>query len=529
MRRWLPVLTLFVCYTAISAAPDVVDVFQNGAQHLWESRWDEAASQFRQGAQLDPENPLTTVALFNAANIELLINEDPEEAMELYRGVVNRAPESVWAAESWRRMAECAESLSDNDHAVEYLGKALNIGSSYRDQLTDAWTAQVSLAMVGILSQLDDIDAAVAHYKSLREQVTQGEPAAQIRFGLGQGHENRGDLKNAALAYREVAEHYAHTNTARRLADKRHLLTEQLDYDWGAFDLYLQTDTHVRTGNTAEAINLSRQILDKYPDTGLARLAEFRVLVLETFDTGDFRKGMDRLLNMIVDHPNWSRSDNARDLVEQWEDIANRIDRAKQNPDNLDVHRTLGFQFLRSRAWGLAQQYFNHVLEHDPDDASAHMGMGNALVATGRTEESVSHFEACLAANPNDGNTLNQLGYIYLGAGDYHRARDMFHRYIEADTTVANAYDSMGECLLNEGRYDESIRHYRKALSLDPAFSNSQFMLGQACKGKGDTAQAIIEYTRYLEMDPGGRLEVLARTNLDSLRVNVPAEVPESD
>jgi len=516
MKGWI---LLIVAITVVIAPlyAGILDVFNLGVTDLQESRWEQSVMHFLQAAELDRNHPLSVVSLYNAANVEFLVNHNPGKATELFQQVVDKSPQSVWAAESWRRMAECSESLGNDSQAVDYYFEALQIGSNMRDQLGDPWTSEVSLAAANFLTKLGNQEKAITYYDKLRQQITVGEPAAQVRFALAEAYESIGKTNEATLCYRDIAESYPQTNTARGLNSKRDLVTKELDYDWTVFDLYQQSSGRMRAGNRTEAMNLCQQILDNYPNSGISPRAQVRLYMLSTYSTGDFKKGIEDLVEFLLQHPDWNGNEETRNAIQQWQNLAESVEQTKQHPEDLELYNGLGYQLFQLRAFDLAIPYFEHVLSKEPNNSSANMGIGYVLNASGRTQEAVPHFEAVLASDPQDGTMLNILGYAYLQARNFDKAREMFRRYIESDTTDANAYDSMGECLFNEGKYDESARFYQKALSVDSTFSNSRFMLGEVYKASGDTTKAIIAYQHFLETDLGGRLAELARASLDSL------------
>jgi tetratricopeptide (TPR) repeat protein len=521
MNRWL----LFFCIIALifsSALAGILDVFEQAEADLWNFRWEEGVGHFRQAAELDRNHPLAAVALFNAANVELLVNNDADKALDLFQQVIARNPESVWAAESYRRIAEIVESQGKSREAADYYGQALAAGAAHQQQLTDAWLTEISMAAAAILTDIGDIEATIALYSDLHNKITEGEPAAQVRFGLAQAFETKGDLREAGSYYREVANYYPYTQSARALQSKRQLMIDQLSYDWSAFDLLQQSQAQLRAGNRSQAATFCQQLAEEYPESPLLPWAQLVIISTDVYSGGDFRKGIADATNLLLDNPGFPGNYAVRITVERWEALARLVDDAKDNPEDMELYTTIGYQLMGARAMELAQYYFNYVLERNPEDPTANLGLGNSLLATGHTDEAIPHFEAYLKANPNDGITFNQLGYAFLGVRQFDQAREMFLRYIEVDTTEANAFDSMGECLYNEGKYAESIAHYKKALQLDPTFGNSQFMLGEVYKASGDTTNAIDAYRHYLEMDSGGsRLAQLARTNLDSLRMTI--------
>jgi tetratricopeptide (TPR) repeat protein len=518
MRLWLKLLIVTPFCLASLAGASIPDLFQQGALDLWESRFIDASNHFQSAAATEPSHPLAAVALYNAANVEYLANHDPQKASELYREVAGRYPESVWAAESWRRLAECAESAGNDSQAVDDYIEALKTAGSHRNRLGDPWITDVSMATASILTKLGNQEKAIAYYDQLRQQITVGEPAANIRFSLAEGYESIGELKEAALCYKEIAEFYPQTSVALRLNTKRDLLTKELSYDWSAFDLYQQSSNQVRVRNRAEAGKICQQILDNYPNSPVALSARYRLLVITTYSTGDFKKGIEECVDFIVKHPDWSGNEEIRNAIQAWQAISDQMEYAKSHPEDLAINNSLGFQLLQLRVYDLSQHYFEQALTLAPSDPIAHQGLGYVLSSSGRTAEAMPHFEVSLKSDPDNGTMLNLLGYAYLQAQDFDRARDMFQRYINTDTTNANAYDSMGECLLNAGKYSESISYYQKALACDSTFSNSQFMIGEVYKAAHDTTNAITAYQRYLTMDIGGRLSQLARANLDSLQ-----------
>ncbi len=518
MKRWLPAVIVILCCIVAMATADVFDLFRMGEADLWNLQWGESVKHFSEAANTDPDNPLSVVALYNAANVEFLANQNPKAAMELYQDVIDRDPESVWAADSWRRMAECSQELGQSDDAATYYMQALQVGTGFPDQLTDYWINEVSLAIATALKSTSDAEKAIEYYSQLRDQITTGEPAGQVRFSLAESYENTGDMLEAATIYRDIAENYSGTSAARNLQEKRQLVIDQLDYDWTAFDLFLQSRELMMARDQQGALETSQQIITQFPNAGVAVLAHYTITIIETNQSGEFEQGINRLVEIITEYPDWTAAKRARERIELWEDIRAEIDIALANEDDLDQYRNVGNRLLRIGALQLAQQYLEHVLAREPADGATHLTLGLALNAAGRTEEATTHFEAALEADPTDGTTLNMLGYVYLGAENYDQAREMFQRYIAVDTSEANAYDSMGECLLNEGKYQESLQHYRKALSKDEGFANSQYMIGENYKRMQESDNAITAYQRYLEMDPAGFQAQNAQANLDSLR-----------
>ncbi|KPL06154.1 hypothetical protein AMJ86_09725 [bacterium SM23_57] len=518
MSRWALLVLTAVCFIINPTLADITELFNLGITDVWESRWQDGAKHFQQAAQTDKNHELAPVAMFNAANIEFLVNQNNEKALELFWKVIDLSPQSVWAAESYRRMAEISQTADKQKEVAEYYGKALEIGATHQQQLTDAWITTVSMATAGILSKLGDIDATITLYSGLVDKITEGQPAAQVRYGLAEAYEAKGDLKQAATIYADVANYFTYTRPAAGLRGKRDMITEQVNYDWTAFDLLQQSQGQLRQGNREQAATLCQQVMDQYPDSPLTPWAKLVIIGRDVYATADFQHGVTEVTNMILENSDWPGNYILRRTVEQWEDFISRITEIEKNPDDFENRTQMGYRLLRSGAPNLAEQQFNYVLERDPENTGAHLGLGNTLLLTGNTEQAIPHFEMYLKENPNDGGTLNQLGYAFLGVREFDKAREMFQRYIEADTTEANAYDSMGECLFNEGKYEKSIAHYKKALQIDPSFSNSQFMLGENYKANSDTANAINAYQLYLQMDSGGRQANLAQMNLDSLQ-----------
>lgn len=422
MCHWLKLLIITVfCITSLVGA-NIPDLFQQGAIDIWESRFIDGSNHFQSAAATEPNHPLAAVALYNAANVEYLANHNPKKASEIYRELTNRYPKSVWAAESWRRLAECAESMGNDSQAVNDYIEALKTAASHRNRLGDPWITDVSVATAGILAKLGNQEKAITYYNQLRQQITAGEPAAGIRFSLAEGYESMGELKEAALCYKEIAEFYPQTSVALRLNAKRDLLTKELNYDWSAFDLYQQSSNQVRVRNRAEAGKICQQILDNYPTSPIALSARYRLLVINTYSTGDFKKGIEECVDFILKHPDWSGNEEIRNAIQAWQALSDQMEYAKSHLEDLAINNSLGFQLLQLRVYDLAQQYFEHALTLTPSDAAAHQGLGYVLSATGRTAEAVPHFEASLKSDPDNGTMLNMLGYAYLQAEDFDRA-----------------------------------------------------------------------------------------------------------
>ncbi len=333
MKRWLPAVIVILCCIVAMATADVFDLFRMGEADLWNSRWGESVKHFREAANSEPGNPLAVVALYNAANVEFLANQNPKAAMELYQDVIDRDPESVWAADSWRRMAECAQELGQSDDAVTYYMQALQVGTGFSDQLTDYWINEVSLAIAAALESTGDVDKAIDYYSQLSDQITSGETAGQLRFSLGESYEAQGYLLSAAKIFRDIAENYPGTRTARDLQEKRQLVIDTLGYDWTVFDLFQQSLEQLRARDQQGAIETSQRIISEFPTSRIVVFAHYTLAIQETNQSGEFEQGINRLVELITEYPDWTAAERARERIELWEDIQEEINDALDSED----------------------------------------------------------------------------------------------------------------------------------------------------------------------------------------------------
>lgn len=515
--KWRTFVSVFLFIAVVSLAT-AGDLFQQAWDHAWRGEYKEAAKGYQKFAKSQSDHPLAPVALFNAASINMVEIGDLKSAEKQFEEVTEKYPNSKWAAESSRRLAEISVQNGDFAAALAYLQESLIHASAKGVDMPDSWTAEVVSDCQDYVQDLNDPDVAVHVYQELVKVIPPGESAAETHYHLALAFKAVDRSEEAAHTFADVMYHYPNSSwTGEIIQNEREFVAKYLDFPWEDIKRLRQAQLHSRQAQPEEVREIYQDIMQKFPGTPLAENAELGSIGAGVHLTGDFTTGLEELGEFIDKFPNGVTSREATDLYEVWEDIQRMEDRLEADPEDYGTHSELGFTLLRRRYLPLAESHFLEALKSSaPDDA--YIGLGYVYSLMGRSEESIQYFERYLQNHPNEGDIYNRVGYAYIGLGKFEEALKCFEKFKELEPDNPNAYDSYAECLMNLGRYEESIAQYQRAIERNPDFTNPYFMLGEVYKQIGNSEKALEYYQQYIERDPSGFQSDRAQTQVDSLK-----------
>jgi len=175
--------------------------------------------------------------------------------------------------------------------------------------------------------------------------------------------------------------------------------------------------------------------------------------------------------------------------------IAELVDKAKAEPDNLDLWRQLAqVQYraglLESGYLDAAETAYQHLLAKAPQDLEALRGLGN--IAYERQQPAV--------------------------------ALDYYRRYLELKPDDPEVRTDFGTMLLASGKAEEAIRTYLSVLEKNPQFFQAHFNLGVAYHGAGKMDEALAAFRKARELAPNERIQ----QEIDSLLARLGAAPEEN-
>ena len=187
----------------------------------------------------------------------------------------------------------------------------------------------------------------------------------------------------------------------------------------------------------------------------------------------------------------------------QGKDALSTFQQAAQlQPDDAEVHNTLGNLFKDRGQLTDAVHHYRQALTLKPDYADAHNNLGIALKDLGQLNEAVHSYRQALQYQPdftlacyNLGNALKALGQLDEAARSYRQA-------IALKPDFAEAYTNLGTALKELGQYDAALTSYQRVVELNPGFAEAHNNLGVALKDLGQLDAALVSYRRAVELKP---------------------------
>jgi tetratricopeptide (TPR) repeat protein len=157
--------------------------------------------------------------------------------------------------------------------------------------------------------------------------------------------------------------------------------------------------------------------------------------------------------------------------------VAAALDKARNEPDNVDAQKAAGMMFYRIKNFAQAIPYFEQANRIDPDDYETIVMLGNISFDAQKYVEAEQYYAQALAKKPDDVNVRTDYGLTFFAR--------------------------------TPGDNDRAIAEYNKALQYDPKHELTLQNLCVALNEKGDKAALTDAMKRLESINP--KNEVLAK------------------
>jgi tetratricopeptide (TPR) repeat protein len=164
-------------------------------------------------------------------------------------------------------------------------------------------------------------------------------------------------------------------------------------------------------GNTAGAIALFREFLDKYPDLYQVRLN----IAAADVKAGDLDAAEDEY-KAVLDKIHAAHGELANDKTTAVRALSGLGDVAARKGD-LET----------------SQKFYSEALALSPDDEAAAYNVGEMLFSNQNVDEAIKYFELAARIKEDWPKPYAKLGYAYLNKGDYAKALENFNRFVALD------------------------------------------------------------------------------------------------
>lgn len=129
-----------------------------------------------------------------------------------------------------------------------------------------------------------------------------------------------------------------------------------------------------------------------------------------------------------------------------------------------------------------AVSIFLQLLAVNPDNPDVHNSLGCVYERQGKLEEALKSFREAVRLSPLNLQIEVNLGIVLGKLGLKEEAERRLRCVIEKKNDYGIAHNALGCYLANQNRYRESIFHFTRAVELEPSNVNFHMNLGLACE-----------------------------------------------
>jgi serine/threonine protein kinase/tetratricopeptide (TPR) repeat protein len=178
---------------------------------------------------------------------------------------------------------------------------------------------------------------------------------------------------------------------------------------------------------------------------------------------------------------------------------------AQLDPQNPDVHYTLGELRRQRGAYPAAIAEYKLALAQQPNNADAVLGLAETYKVAGNRVEAEQTYRSAIALRPTFWGGYNKLGAFYYSRGQWANAAAMFQKVTELSPENLRAYNNLGGMYVRLERYDDAIDVFTKSIARHPtpqAYSN----LGACDYSLGRYADAAAAFEAAAKLEPSNYL-----------------------
>ena len=254
-----------------------------------------------------------------------------------------------------------------------------------------------------------------------------------------------------------------------------------------------KAQSHIKVGELAEAEELYKQILSKFPKNKKA------IQAYQKLKAGITSKGL-------------SNSEPPQEQVQELINLYNHghhekaLEKVKSLislfPKAITLHNIQGASNAVLQRYDAAIESYKQAIKIKPDYAEAYSNMGVALKDQGDLDAAIDSYKQALKIRPDHADAYSNMGNALKDRGDLDAAIDNYKQAIKIKPDYAEAYYNMGVALKDKGELDATIDSYKQAIKIKPDYAEAYSNMGIALKDKGELDAAIDSYKQAIKIKP---------------------------
>lgn len=160
-------------------------------------------------------------------------------------------------------------------------------------------------------------------------------------------------------------------------------------------------------------------------------------------------------------------------IKQEKADILQRYEqRIRSNPDDVDIYRQRGYEYVGKGYYDLAIADFTTMLQKNPKDAETHQILGSVYSQMEEYDNAIKSYNEAIRINPKEAEAYAFRGETYSQKGEDNQALTDFEKAIQLNPKCKNAFVFRGNMYFMKGvqnkenaNYDQSLIEIDKAIA----------------------------------------------------------------
>lgn len=151
-------------------------------------------------------------------------------------------------------------------------------------------------------------------------------------------------------------------------------------------------------------------------------------------------------------------------------EVAEKIDKAKNEPNNLDAQIEAGNLYVKIKSFDRAQEFYTRAAQLNPIDYEKIVAVGNGFFDSGNFDKAEKWYEQALAKKPDDVNVRTDLGITFVERAnpDLDRAIKEFQTSLQSNPKHEQTLYNLGIAYFKKGNFDEAQKVLSRLETVNP-------------------------------------------------------------
>jgi len=251
--------------------------------------------------------------------------------------------------------------------------------------------------------------------------------------------------------------------------------------------------SHIKAGELAEAEELYKQVLSKFPKNKKAIQGYQKLKAgITSKGSANFKPPQEQIDELVGLY-------NQR----QFEEVLSKIKPlVSLFPKAMILYNIQGASNAALHRYDAAVGSYKQAIKIKPDYAEAYNNMGNALKDKGDLDAAIDSYKQALKIKPDYTEAYYNMGNALTDKGELDAAIDSYKQAIKIKPDYAEAYNNMGAALKDKGDLDAAIVSYNQAIKSKPNYAEAYYNMGLVFKDRGELNATINSYKQAIKIKP---------------------------